>query len=43
MTKVSMDDIIVGVVPFMIAQLIVMSLLILFPDLVLVPMRGFMG
>ena len=42
-TKVSMDDIIVGVVPFMIAQLIVMSLLILFPDLVLVPMRWFMG
>ena len=42
-TKVSMDDIIVGVIPFMIAQLIVMSLLILFPDLVLVPMRWFMG
>ena len=42
-TKVSMDDIIVGVIPFMVAQLIVMSLLILFPDLVLVPMRWFMG
>ena len=42
-SKVSMDDIIVGVVPFMIAQLIVMGLLILFPELVLVPMRWFMG
>lgn len=42
-SKVSMDDIIVGVVPFMVAQLIVMSLLILFPDLVLVPMRWFMS
>ena len=42
-TKVSMDDIIVGVIPFMIAQLIVMALLILFPDLVLVPMRWFLS
>ena len=42
-SKVSMDDIIVGVVPFMVAQLIVMSLLILFPDLVLVPMRWFLN
>ena len=42
-SKVTMDDIIVGVVPFMVAQLIVMSLLILFPDLVLVPMRWFMS
>ena len=42
-TKVKMDDIIVGVWPFMVAQLVVMTLLILFPDLVLVPMRWFMG
>ena len=42
-SKVTMDDIIVGVIPFMVAQLIVMSLLILFPDLVLVPMRWFMS
>lgn len=42
-TKVSMDKIIVGVLPFMVAQLVVMSLLILFPDLVLVPMRWFMS
>ena len=42
-SKVSMDDIIVGVWPFMVAQLIVMSLLILFPDLVLVPMRWFLS
>ena len=42
-TKVSMDDIIVGVLPFMYAQLIVMALLILFPDLVLVPMRWFLA
>jgi len=42
-SKVSMDDIIVGVWPFMVAQLIVMGLLILFPDLVLVPMHWFMS
>jgi tripartite ATP-independent transporter DctM subunit len=42
-TKVNMDNVIVGVWPFMVAQLIIMGLLILFPDLVLVPMRWFMG
>jgi tripartite ATP-independent transporter DctM subunit len=42
-TKIKMDDIIVGVWPFMVAQLIVMTLLILFPDLVLVPMHWFMN
>ena len=42
-SRISMDDIIVGVLPFMYAQLIVMTLLILFPDLVLVPMRWFMS
>ena len=42
-TKVNMDNVIIGVWPFMVAQLIVMGLLILFPDLVLVPMRWFMS
>lgn len=42
-TKVKMDNIIVGVWPFMVAQLVVMGLLIVFPDLVLVPMRFLMG
>ena len=37
--KVKMDDVIVGVMPFMIAELIVLTLLTLFPSLVLVPMR----
>ena len=35
--KVSMDDVIKGVWPFMIAQLIVLALLVVFPALVLVP------
>ena len=42
-TKVSMDDAIIGVWPFMIAQLVVMGLLIVFPELVLLPMRWLMG
>ena len=42
-TKVNMDKVIVGVWPFMLAQVVVMSLLIVFPDLVLVPMRWLMG
>ncbi|WP_319242153.1 TRAP transporter large permease subunit [uncultured Propionivibrio sp.] len=37
--KVKMDDVIVGVMPFMIAELVVLTLLTLFPSLVLVPMR----
>jgi TRAP-type C4-dicarboxylate transport system permease large subunit len=40
-SKVSMDDIIKGVWPFMIAELIVLALLILFPPLVTVPARWF--
>ncbi|SDG67062.1 TRAP transporter large permease subunit [Propionivibrio dicarboxylicus] len=40
--KVKMDDVIVGVMPFMIAELIVLTLLTLFPSLVLVPMRWFL-
>jgi len=42
-TKIKMDDVIVGVWPFMIAQLVVMSLLIFFPDLVIVPMKWLMS
>ena len=42
-TGVSMDDSIVGVIPFMIAQLVVLALLVLFPDIVLVPMRLLIG
>ena len=39
--KVKMDEVIVGVLPFMIAELIVLALLVIFPSLVLVPMRWF--
>jgi len=39
--KVKMDEVIVGVMPFMIAELIVLALLVVFPSLVLVPMRWF--
>ena len=42
-TKRSMDDAIVGVIPFMIAQLIVLALLVIFPDLVIVPMKWLSG
>ncbi len=42
-SKIKMDDIIKGVWPFMIAQLIVLALLILFPALVIVPARWFSG
>ncbi len=40
--KVKMDEVIVGVMPFMIAELIVLALLVAFPALVLVPMRWFL-
>ena len=39
--KVKMDEVIVGVMPFMIAELVVLALLTCFPALVLVPMRWF--
>lgn len=42
-SKISMDDIIKGVWPFMLAQLLVLLLLILFPALVIVPGRWFAG
>ena len=40
--KIKMDEVMVGVMPFLIAELIVLALLTLFPSLVLVPMRWFM-
>jgi tripartite ATP-independent transporter DctM subunit len=42
-TKLRMDEIIKGVWPFMIAQLIVLFLLVLFPSLVTVPARWLAG
>jgi TRAP-type transport system large permease protein len=42
-TKVTMDEIIVGVIPFMIAQLVVLALLVTFPDLVMVPLKFLYG
>jgi TRAP-type transport system large permease protein len=39
--KMKMDDVTRGVMPFMIAQLIVLFLLVLFPQLVLTPLKWF--
>ena len=39
--KVSMDEVTKGVVPFMIAQFAIMFLMVLFPQLVMVPARWF--
>jgi tripartite ATP-independent transporter DctM subunit len=39
--KVSMDDVTKGVMPFMIAQFTIMFLMVLFPQLVMVPARWF--
>ena len=41
--KMRMDDVTRGVIPFMVAQFAVMFLMVLFPSLVLVPMRWFTG
>lgn len=41
--KVSMDDIIKGVIPFMWVEIILLLLLTLFPQLVLVPLKWFTG
>jgi tripartite ATP-independent transporter DctM subunit len=41
--RMRMDDVTRGVMPFMLAQFIVMFLLVLFPSLVTVPMRWFIG
>jgi TRAP-type transport system large permease protein len=40
--KISMDDAFKGVMPFLIAQLIVLFLLVAFPDLVMVPLTWWM-
>ena len=42
-SRISMEDIVKGVWPFMIAQLIVLFLLVLFPELVTVPAKWFAG
>ncbi len=39
--KVSMDDVTKGVIPFMVAQFIVMFLMVLFPEIVMVPLKWF--
>jgi len=41
--KMRMDEVTRGVIPFMIAQFIVMFMMVLFPSLVMVPMRWFTG
>lgn len=41
--KVRMNDVVRGVLPFMLAQLCVMSLLVLFPQIVLTPLRWLYG
>ena len=41
--RISMDTAFRGVLPFLTAQLIVMFLLVLFPQLVLVPMKWFLS
>ncbi|MCQ2993187.1 TRAP transporter large permease subunit [Pseudomonas syringae] len=42
-SRISMDEIIRGVWPFMLAQFVVLFLLVLFPSLVLVPLKFFTG
>jgi TRAP-type transport system large permease protein len=39
--KMSMDDVTKGVMPFMVAQFVVMFLMVLFPQIVLVPLKWF--
>jgi TRAP-type C4-dicarboxylate transport system permease large subunit len=42
-SRISMEDVMKGVWPFMVAELIVLALLILFPPLVTVPAKWFGG
>jgi tripartite ATP-independent transporter DctM subunit len=42
-SKISIDELMKGVWPFLLAQLIVLFLLVLFPSLVILPMKFFMG
>jgi TRAP-type C4-dicarboxylate transport system permease large subunit len=39
--KIGMDEVTKGVMPFMVAQFVVMFLLVLFPQLVMVPLKWF--
>jgi TRAP-type transport system large permease protein len=39
--KISMDDVTKGVIPFMVAQFALLFLMVIFPDLVMVPARWF--
>ena len=41
--RMKMDEVTKGVVPFMLAQFAVMFLLVLFPSLVMAPLRFFTG
>ena len=41
--RMRMDEVVRGVIPFMLAQFAIMFLLVLFPSIVLVPMRWFVG
>jgi TRAP-type transport system large permease protein len=41
--RMKMDDVTRGVLPFMLAEFIVMFLMVLFPQLVMVPMKWFIG
>jgi TRAP-type C4-dicarboxylate transport system permease large subunit len=41
--KMKMDEVTRGVIPFMIAQFLVMFLMVIFPQLVTVPARWFAG
>jgi len=42
-SKVSMEDVSKGVWPFMIAQLVVLFLMVIFPELVTIPAKWFSG
>jgi tripartite ATP-independent transporter DctM subunit len=42
-SKISMEDVIKGVWPFMIAQLVVLFLMVIFPELVTIPAKWFSG
>jgi TRAP-type transport system large permease protein len=42
-TRTSMEDLIKGVWPFLLAQLVVLALMVLFPQLVTVPARWLAG
>lgn len=42
-SRITMDDVVKGVWPFLLAHLLLLALLTLFPSLVLVPMNWFMG